>query len=356
MKTRSALLALATALGFASAAQAGPAMFSASMIMPAFGNDTVSGTQYPYNTVIFIGMPMGHDCQSASPYTPNGVPNLRYCPNSVIQAGSPATGSGYLVTGGATVGAPIGLPQSAFAVDVTGFNRTYYPYLQSHTYGNFVNAAGTFFPGSGPAFGVGTVSHTGMGQRSGQWYIHEGPRGFGGVLTLLGAVGVKHFKWVLPGKVGTYSNTSGNWQMVTALGRDQYATVYSFTPMGKTNWFNPLLGAETYTNNVNGNTSRIEIRATGTRWTTGSVTLFAKAGYLETVFRKAGFDTVTSGGVRNIQLVTPNLVHWVGPGSQTHTGHVAILTMQITPEPGAVLLLAAGGGVLALLYRASRKS
>jgi hypothetical protein len=343
-------------LGIASGAQAGPAMFSASMIMPAFGNDTVSGTVYPYNQYVWIGMPIGHDCQDASPNTPNGATNTRYCPNSVIQAGSPATGSGYLVTGGATVGAPVGLPQSAFSVDVTGFNRTYYPYLQSHTYGNFVNYAGTFLAGSGPAFGKGTHTHSGMGQQSGQWYIHEGARGFGGVLKLLGAVGVKHFKWVLPGKVGTYSNTSGNWQMVTALGRDQYATVYSITAMGKTNWFNPHTGTEDYLNNVNGNTSRLAIRAIGTRWTTGSVTLFAKAGYLATVFRKAGFDTVTEGGVRNIQLVTPNLVHWVGPGSQTHTGHIAILTMQITPEPGAILLLAAGGGVLALLYRANSRS
>jgi len=330
-------------------------MFAASMIMDAFGNDVTSGTAYPYNTLITVGMPLGHNCQDASPATPNGELNSRYCPREVLRAGYPATGSGYLVAGGATVGAPIGLPQSAFAVDVTGFNRTYYPYLQSHTYADFVNAAGSFFAGAGPAAGKITHTHSGMGQLTGKWVIHEGDQGFGGVLGLLGALGAQHVKWIVPGKIGTYSNTSGNWDMITALGREQYATATGVTAMGKTLWMNPHIVTLTYVNNFNGNTSRINGRATGTPWTTGSVTLYAQAGYFQTVLHRGGYDISTSGGARNIQLVTPNLVHWIGPGTQTHVGHIGVLTLEIVPEPGAILMLAGGGGILALLYRASRR-
>jgi hypothetical protein len=58
----------------------------------------------------------------------------------------------------------------------------------------------------------------------------------------------------------------------------------------------------------------------------------------------------------NPHLVTPGIVHWIGPGTQTHTGHVAVLTMQIVPESAALPRFAAGCGVLALLHRVSRRS
>jgi hypothetical protein len=356
MRSRNKLLTLALVLGIASSAQAGPAMFTASMIMPAFGNDITSGTAYPYNVLRTHAMPLGHNCQHASPYTPNGEPASRYCATTTHMNGYPATGSGFLVTGGATVGAPVGLPQSAFSVDVTGFHKTYYPYLQSWTWGDFANEAGTFFAGNGPAFGKGTVTHSGMGQLSGRWYIHEGARGFGGALGLLGEMGALHLKWVVPGKAGTWSNSREDWDMVAPLGREQYATQTGVTPMGKTLWQNPHIVTLTYVNNVTYGTSRIIGRGTGTPWTTGSVTLYANAGYFQTILHRTGFDTTTPGGVRNLQLVTPGIVHWIGTGTQTHTGHIGVLTLQITPEPGAILLLAAGGCVLALLYRVNRRS
>jgi len=66
----------------------------------------------------------------------------------------------------------------------------------------------------------------------------------------------------------------------------------------------------------------------------------------------AGCDSTTDG-VRNIQLVTPALTHWIG--GDYHTGHIAILKMEFVPEPHAVLLLAAGVGALVVLRRGSRK-
>jgi hypothetical protein len=59
--------------------------------------------------------------------------------------------------------------------------------------------------------------------------------------------------------------------------------------------------------------------------------------------------------VRNIQLVTPALTHWQGVFVNSHTGHIGILKLQIVPEPSAVAMLAVGAGVLALLYRVSRR-
>jgi hypothetical protein len=42
------------------------------------------------------------------------------------------------------------------------------------------------------------------------------------------------------------------------------------------------------------------------------------------------------------------------PFENNRTGHIGILTIQV-PEPGAMLLLAAGVGVLVVLRRVSRR-
>jgi hypothetical protein len=349
------LLAGLIAFGLASSAQAGPAMFEASFIFHSWGNDVTSGTTYWYNTAFFTALPLGHDCQHREPYTVNGDPSSRYCSTSVIRNGMPATGSGTLVTGGATVGVPVGLPMSAFGVTVTGFLGTYYPFLQTQTYASFVNAAGTFFAGGGAAAGKGTLTHSGMGQRAGTFIIHEGKNGFGGALGLLGAFGAKQWKYVITGKVGTYVG-GGDWNMVGPVGRLQYATPTAFDGKGNpTNWANPHTRSAQYTNNLNGNVSVTQARATATPWTTGSVTVYALVGVNKVLTHEAGFDTITPGGVRSIQLVTPMLSHWIGPGFQAHDGHIGIMKLRIVPEPSALVLLATGSGILALLYRVSHR-
>jgi hypothetical protein len=330
-------------------------MFEASFIYHSWGNDVTSGTQMPYNTAFLTALPLGHDCQHRYPYTENGDPNGRYCSPTIVQNGMPATGSGTLVTGGATVGAPVGLPVSAFGVTATGFLGTYYPFLQTQTYATIVNAAGTFFAGGGAAAGMMTLTHSGMGQRAGTFIIHEGKNGFGGALGLLGAFGAKQWMYIVTGKVGTYVG-GGDWNLVGPVGRPQYATPTAFDGKGNpTNWANPHERSAQYINNVNGNLSVTQARATATPWTTGSVTVYALVGANKVITHEAGFDTTTPGGVRNIQLVTPMLTHWIGVGFQGHDGQIGILKLRIVPEPSAILMLAAGAGVLALLYRASRR-
>jgi hypothetical protein len=345
------LLAIgALALGLALSAQADPAMFDGTLIMHSFGNDVTTGTAPPFTLSDWTGMPLGHDCQHAVPQTTN---DPRYCTNAVMQNGAPLTGMGTLSISTGT-GASIMMPQSAVGETVTGFLPTYYPYLQSNTYATLHNAAGTFFAGGGPAAGLGQKVKTGMGQVAGKWVINEGKNGFGGAMGLLGKLGAKA-RYVVPSVAGTYAGT-GTWNMAVALGRDYKATPTAYSVMGKaTNWLNPHVKPQTYINTYNGKKSTIVARGTGTPWTTGSVTLYATAGVFTTILHRAGYDTVTSGGARNIQLVTPSLTHWIGPGYQTHTGHIGILHLQFAPEPGAVLLLAAGGAVMALLYRVSRR-
>jgi hypothetical protein len=245
------------------------------------------------------------------------------------------------------------LSLSRSALGATGSGSfTYYPYYQSFTYHTFVNDVGTFFAGGGPAAGLGQKIHTGMGQQAGSWIINEGANGFGGAMGLLGALGAK-VKYVVPGVAGAYQGT-GSWNMIRALGRVPFATPTAFTSMGKaTNWLNPHLSRNVYTNTYNGKQSTLLNRGSGTPWTTGNVTLYATAGIFTTILHRAGDDTTTLGGARNIQLVTPALTHWIGPGFQTHSGHIGIVNLLVVPEPARALLLACGWLFLLALQRAA---
>jgi len=155
--------------------------------------------------------------------------------------------------------------------------------------------------------------------------------------------------------IGTYAGTN-SWNMIRALGRVPYATPTYFTAMGKAgNWLNPHLDGNVYVNTYLGKQSTLLDRGSGTPWTTGSVTLYATAGVFSTILHRAGYDTTTPSGARNIQLVTPALTHWVGLGYQTHTGHIGIFRLSIAPEPAAWLSLALGMGLLLGLRRATRR-
>jgi hypothetical protein len=320
------------ALGLVTGAQAGPAMFQASFVMHAFGNDTTTGTSFPYNTLVFVALPLGHNCQDPSSYTPSSVYLAsNYCYATTLQAGQPATGSGTLSVG---TGSPasIMLPQSAFGITTVGARPLRSSYLQSDTYATFVNASGTFFSGGGP----GSVSrYYGCGETPYvlcPLVIQNGEHKFGGAMPLLGRLG-GIVKYVASGVSGTYAGTS-SWNMIKALGRKAYVG----DPL------NPYTNTGMFYNAVASRTVTYSKYGRGTLWTTGMVAVYAEEGYFTTILHGSGHDTVTSGGVRNLQLVTPALTHWVGSGgAQYHTGHIGILTLQV-PEPGHAMLLAAGVG------------
>jgi hypothetical protein len=334
-----AVIGVLLTLGLAPSAHAGAAMFQASLILHAWGNDITTGSTFPSNTYTFYALPLGDHCYNyrRTSWGKTTPPRPLYCPLSILQKGHPATGVGVLVQGtGATPS--IQLAQSAFGVTTTGLLKSYgYTGYMSETYATFANAAGTFFAGGGPAAGKGkgTVTHKGVSQRTGTWIIHEGENGFGGAMGLLGQFGATMY-W--GASVGGFTSTT-SWNMIRALGRSTADPDRTFinTKM--------YTGGLTYIN-----------AATGTPWTTGTVTLYARDGDFDsfsTVLRRAGYDNRTPLGFGNIQLVTPSLTHsW---GGWNHTGHIGVLTLRLTPEPGSLLLLAAGVGVLMVLHRVSRR-
>jgi hypothetical protein len=221
------------------------------------------------------------------------------------------------------------------------------------SYATFANDAGSFFAGGGPAAGKGTVSHKGNGNRLGSWLIREGENAFGGTLALLGKQGAfAQFQIKTSGPSvpipGTFTGTS-SWNIIKALGRSQMDSLNPYTNTG-TFAYKSAGTSGTYANLVTTYTKF----GTGTPWTTGTVTVYAKEGSFTTSFRRTGYDTTTPGGVRNIQLVTPTLTHWKrGHGRPfNHTGHIAILNIQLVPEPNGLVMLAAGACSLLLLHRA----
>ena len=340
-------------------------MFQASFILHAFGNDATTGTAYPYTANSWTALPLGYDCQHEEPYTANGWPNTRYCSPGMWQRGHPATG---MWTRSVATGTPlqITLQQSDIGVQL-GVKTTgntwgvgtccrgwmipaVYPF-QSFTYATFVNAAGSFFAGGGAAVALGYNNKTGK-LGSGTWRIVAGKNGFGGAMGLLGKHGATG-KYTITGKTGTYNGVS-SWAMVPPLGRPLCGTQIGTGTMGTPIWQNPFSKTDMwYKTTPKGaiKVNTILAIGSGTLWTTGQVGGFAKTGAYHTSLWRTGFDTLTLGGARNIQLVTPGLTHWLSPGNNSHTAHIGILNLRVVPEPRSVAMLALGLGALLALRR-----
>jgi hypothetical protein len=145
--------------------------------------------------------------------------------------------------------------------------------------------------------------------------------------------------------------------MVPDIGRPLYNTVIGYGEMGTLLYQNPYYRtAKFYKTTPKGavKVSTTLAVGSGTLWTTGQVGNFAKTGAYYTSLYRTGYDNRTPGGRGSIQLVTPTLTHWLSPAFNTHTAQVGLLTIRV-PEPGAVLLLTAGAGVLVWLRRVSRR-
>ena len=337
-----AIVGVVLSLGLASSAQAAPAMFEASFLMHAWGNDVTTGSSYPSNTSVFVPMPLGtkRTRSTVRCTPPGGLSDANPCP-PVSQRGRPATGMGTISVATTGTGpAPIALPQSAFGVTTLGFwpirSTVYSPGTHYTTYATFVNEAGSFFAYGGPAT---THSFTFTVTGVGTVFIKRGPNAFGGAMGLLGKLGAREVLYAS----GTTFTGSMSWNMIRALGRGFGDPDRVFTNTGR------------FVNAAGTQTSTYTLTAWGTEWTTGSVTLYAKAGTFTTILHRAGYDTTTPSGVRNLQLVTPVLTQWIDSyGNQAPTGHIGILTIQV-PEPSAVLMLVAGAGALVVLRKASRR-
>jgi hypothetical protein len=352
-------------------AAAAPAMFEASFIFHAWGNDICSGTQSPYAANDWIALPLGYDCQHVEPYTINGGPATRWCSPPKMHGGHPAAGAW-----GASVGTGtpprITLQQSDFGIHLgilwttypwgqgnccRGFlPNPYVPYLQTVTYATFVNAAGSFFADGGAAADVGYANRTPMANMSpGTWRIRAGKNAFGGAMGLLGKYGAAG-RYTITGKTGTYRGAS-SWAMVPDIGRPLYNTIIGYGAMGTPIYQNPFSKTGVWYKTTPKGAVKVSMRlaiGSGTLWTTGQVGNFAKTGAYYTSLYRTGYDNRTPGGHGTIQLVTPTLTHWLSPAANDHTAQIGLLTIWV-PEPGVTLLFAAGAVALLGLRRIGRR-
>jgi hypothetical protein len=169
--------------------------------------------------------------------------------------------------------------------------------------------------------------------------ITPGARQFGGTMRLLGKLGAER-RFVNPGQGGVWQGTH-TWNLLPVIGRGT-----SITKTAMTRLYNPTLNWP----------QDATLAATGFPWTTGSVGVRA-TGFFSTSLYRAGYDNRTaSGSYGSVQLVSPALVAWQGPGTfEEWRGVIAILKIQFLPEPQGWVVLGVGVCALALLRKVSRR-
>ncbi len=256
------------------------------------------------------------------------------------------TTSGHL--GGFSI--PIAPPHNhKFGLEQSGIQGSFtniYPNVYSYTYINFRNDAGVFGPGkgvgsfeiiyppqTGPAPGtpVATIKQT---QRT-------GGNKFGGTMEMLGALTTKVCYYFAQG----CSLGQNRWRY-DAIGASGVMTAAGVVTKGylgatyKAHYYNSVLMAQ----------STITVIGSRFPWTTGSITLAATGrGPGDTVHYAHGYDnrnTTTSSGKGTIQLVSPIMTRWSGPGGNLETGGIAFLKIKFVPEPQTWAMLIAGLSLL----------
>jgi hypothetical protein len=336
MRASAALLLI---VGLAASAGAEPAMFQASLDILWIGTNT--GPAGP--NARHFHLPLDVHC---NPYFPNGTT----CSPAMVESGTPLTGSG---TASLTGSAPAAftLPVGALARSFAGAFPTAYPtYRGSFVSGQLYNDAVTT-PAGGAGFftasaGAGSLTHAYSPASHGAVRIVSGIRRFGGSMGLLGEVSLFRDLFLTPPVLGTLP-------IITGFG------AIGITPViGRFNGnVASTLRKALYYERGRTRAFAYPVAATGFRWTTGTVHAYDAVGRYASRFSLAGYDNRTPMGLGTIQLVTPFLAHWSLSPAPDHVAGVASLRIHFAPEPHAVLLLAAGIGLLAALRRryASRR-
>ena len=309
------------------------ATVSGELILHTLANDQVTGRTFPFDSPFFIARPLGHRCNSGNGGT--------ICGGATLQQGAPLTGITAIQTPVETPLPSFTLPRSALNVSATGSIPPLRPYRYISTHASNVhNGAGFFAPGGGP--GKRTVTFPASGEPGARVAISPGANQFGGTMRLLGAMGSKRaHEYQNKTFVGTGLSSFG------ALGTECTITCYVSGAQSNFQYhrYQTTMGKAT----------TASITTLGLPWTTGVVSITATAGPFPTLFRRSGYDNRTAKGLGTIQLVAPQLVRWEFPERDApwdrHTGAIGILRIKFVPEPSGWVVLVAGLGVLAVLYR-----
>jgi hypothetical protein len=366
-------------LGLASPAQAALVMYEASLSIQAFGNDTTTGTSYPFSSTVFVGIPFGLTCN------PNYGLGTATCGGATPygQAGSPLSGSGYANMGKAgrlTLPASglsrvLGKPATSFhynnprsvrqpircttltmttpgcGVPGGSFSPRTPVSIYDFTYANLKNYSGNFYAGNGPG-NASLIFTTGGPAKNaaGKVVVKAGVSRFGGTMRLLGSFHVRSGYFTNNGL--SVGDRTWLFQHLGAGGS------YTYTGPG-TMLIN--LGLHGTATNIAQHTGAPRTQTTTAKagpvgWTTGTVSVTATRGPFPTVQQRNGYDNRTVLHTHGtIQLVSPMLTRWRQGVADFETGAIGVLKIQFLPEPSGWLLLAAGVGVLLLLQRASRR-
>jgi hypothetical protein len=379
------ILTTAWALGLTPSAHAATRMYTGSLVIHAFGNDTTTGSFWPYTSETHFGIPLTGQCNTGQYHAPetltfptmekspptqtvmftipayggqvvdfdidgDTIPDIPAGCTSVSQ-GDPLTGSGLVATTGAlsTSRTPLdprgfALPRSVLHKVKTGASlETYGVYAWEVHFADLHNEAASFAKNGGD--GSFAVSHTRPRERR-KAIQAAGKNKFGGVMRLLGSYGdnegyvynnlttsVFYFDWLFDylGHGGqltdsgvvtaAYTKTRQNYGYLRANGSRGTSTVY----------------AEVF------------------KWTTGTVTVTALGGTFPTILRRKGYDNRTAMGSGAVQLVSPMLTHWVGAG-ESSTAAIGIMKVTFMPEPNRLTLLGVGISMLGVLFCVRRRS
>jgi hypothetical protein len=315
-----AAAALLGLVACAPSAHAAPKLYSGSLVLHAFANDTTSGSTPPFATEVRQALPLGAHCNPANGGT--------LCSAGALHQGAPLTGTGSVMKLGT-------LPPLSFTVRRGDLQRAAFgslpPYpdiLYTLTTADLQNRPGAFGAGAGPG-SFSFVPSLGSGMTRAAAFA--GANQFGGVMGLFGRFGTHNAGRTLGG--GIWRGHFSRWGLRVVGGNYASMTYVS--------------GYFTFTSAPLSYRSRAVV--TGFPWTTGWVSVSAAGGSgFPTRLVRSGYDNRTPGGVGTIQMVTPRLTHWAG-GS--HWGDIAVLRLRFVPEPGSWLLLAAGLGCLGMLCR-----
>lgn len=306
-------------LGLASAVQAEPKMYTGSIILHDFANDTTSGSTPPYSTATHLALPLGAHCNPANGGKTCGKATLHGGAPLLAEASAPLRGSA----------PPLGfvIRKGDFFRKVTGSLSPYPGISYTVTSARLENEGGQLDPGGGPG-SFTFVPKLGLG--STRIAVEAGKNRFGGVLRLAGRFGTHNAGKTLGG--GRWYGDFPDWG-VRVVG----ASHAEMTTVGGTFRFtSPPLEYKSVA------------VVTGFPWTTGRVSVSAAGDFgFPTRLVRSGYDKRTLAGAGTIQLVTPRLTHWAGGA---HWGDIAVMRIQFAPEPEGWLLLATGLCLLAVLH------
>ena len=293
-------------LGFAAPAHADARMYTGSLVIHAFGNDTTTGSNPPFGSLsgFAVGIPLTGHCDMdvyhaketlTFPTTPTGTQVFTFtipayggavsvdtngdgypdgvpgCGDETIHSGDPLTGAGVIETTGATSTSRTSMDPRAFTLPRSALNKvksgaslsTYGVYMWEVHFADLHNDAATFANDGGD--GAFAVTHK-KGPTKRKAIQTAGENKFGGVMRLLGSygdnegyyiaslgvTGVYYFDWLFDYLGHGGQGTQGG--VVTA------GYVKTHKNRGYTRDFGAVAGTTTGTAEV-------------FKWTTGSVTV-----------------------------------------------------------------------------------